>query len=543
MTENPILRDMGVIIVAAMLFVALARFARMPSIVAYILAGLAVGPALRLVAVSEPIELVSEVGIALLLFLVGLELSLDKVRDVGRVALVTGLGQMAMTGALAFGIAWLLGYPTTEATFLAVAVTFSSTVVAVKLLGEIGHFRLVYGRIAVGVLLVQDLAVVVVLTFVAGVGRHGSPEAGAFAEGVLLAFAGMAVLLATAILASRYVLPRAFWWVSRSQEAMFIWSLGWCFLFIVAAERMELSLEIGAFLAGISLAQLPFNHELRRRVHPLMNFFIAVFFVTLGVQMELGDALARWPTTLALSAFALSCKPAMIAWLVGRQGYGGRTAFLSGTTLGQISEFSFIFGALGVSSGFIERSLLSVIGAVGLVTMGVSSYMIQYGDRLHAWSARVGIPRLLGAGGDEPPQPDDGLRGHVIVVGMNALGRRIVEALTRRGEPTLAIDTDPEKLLGLPGSTLLGNVDYLSVLEEAGLDRAKLLVSALQIEDTNRLLAYRCRERRVPSSIHAFDRSLVPELMALGASHLMDSRTAGIERVMDELHDAGVYGR
>ena len=130
----------------------------------------------------------------------------------------------------------------------------------------------------------------------------------------------------------------------------------------------------------------------------------------------------------------------------------------------------------------------------------------------------------------------------LIVVGMNSLGRLIVRELTQRGERTLAIDTDPAKLHGLPGDTMIGNVDYLSVLEEAGLGRAKLIVSAVQIEDTNRLLAFRAREFGVPSSVHAFDQSLVPELRSLGATHLMDSRAVGIERVMDALHDLGVYG-
>jgi hypothetical protein len=274
-----------------------------------------------------------------------------------------------------------------------------------------------------------------------------------------------------------------------------------------------------------------------------MNFFIAVFFVTLGIQMDPAEALRQWPATLALSLFVLVGKPLMIATLVARHGYGERTSFLSGLTLGQISEFSFVLGALSLSAGLIGRATFSVIGAVGLITMGASAYMILYGERLHAWAARTGFLRLLGVRGGERASPaGPPLEGHVIVIGMNALGRRIVRELRSRGERTLAIDSDPRKLAGLPGSTVIGNADYLSVLDEAGLERAKLLVSALQIEDTNRMLAYRARECGVPSSIHAFDQSLVPELRQLGATHLMDSRSVGIERVMDALHDAGVYG-
>jgi hypothetical protein len=273
-----------------------------------------------------------------------------------------------------------------------------------------------------------------------------------------------------------------------------------------------------------------------------MNFFIAVFFVTLGVQMEPADALRQWPATLALSLFVLLVKPALITALVARQGYGERTALLSGVTLAQISEFSFVLGAMSLTAGLIEPSTLSVVGVLGLLTMGGSSYMILYGEHVESWASRVGIARLLGARGGRDGEKEPALSEHVIVVGMNTLGRRIVEELAARGERTLAIDSDPAKLQGLPGRSLIGNADYLSVLDEAHIDRAKLLVSALQIEDTNRMLAYRAHAGGIPSSVHVFDQSLRPELEQLGATHLMDSRAVGIERVMDALHDAGVYG-
>ena len=544
MGENPVVRDIGVIIIAAMVFVAIGRALRIPSIVAYILAGLTIGPVLGWVGVSEPIELISEMGIALLLFFVGLEISLGKVRDLGRVALITGAAQMAVTGGLGYALALSLGFSPAEALFLSTAVAFSSTVVAVKLFAELGGFQELYGRVALGVLLVQDLAVVVVLTFVAGLGGQGEIEApaSALALRLLQAFGGMALLMIGAVVAARRLLPRTFGWLSRSQEGLFIWSLCWCFLFVFAAQQLELPIEIGAFLAGISLAQLPVSADLRRRVHPLMNFFVAVFFVTLGIEMRPADALSQWPSVIALSLFVLVGKPATIVALLGRQGYGERTSFLAGLTLGQISEFSFVLGALALSEGLIERSTLSVVGAVGVLTMGVSSFLTLYAERLQRWAAKVGLTKRLGASGGEDGSRDAELRGHVIVVGMNTLGRRIVKELTNRGERTLAIDTDPAKLEGLPGDTLIGNVDYLSVLEEAGIRRAKMIVSAVQIEDTNRLLAYRARDFGLPSSVHAFDQSLVPELTSLGATHLMDSRAVGIERVMDALHDAGVYG-
>jgi len=545
LADIQILRDLGVILVGATVFVLLARPLRIPSIVAYMLAGLFLGPVIGLVEVSEAVELVSELGIVLLLFLVGLELSFAKIKDVGKVAVWAGLGQVVFTAAGGLAIAWLLGFDWIQSLFIATALTFSSTVVVVKLLDQKKELDSLYGRIAVGIFLVQDLVVVVVLTFLAGLGREGGGaglELGPVLQGLGAAFGGMGILLVLALVASRWLLPRGFEWVARSPEALLVWSLAWCFVFVVTAHALGLSVEIGAFLAGISLAQLPYSHETRRRVHPLMNFFIAVFFVTLGVQMELGAAVEQAPAALVLSLFVLLGNPFIFMVIITRLRFDERTAFLTSVTVAQISEFSFIFAALGVSTGLIGGEILSLVALVGLVTIAVSAYMILFNHQLYALLDRWRVLRVFRARRDENPEEPEVRQGHVVVVGMNSLGRRIVEALHEAGEETLAIDIDPVKLKGLPGEGMMGNTDYLSVLEEAGLGRAKLLVSALQIQDANNLLAYRCRILGVPCSIHAFDRSVVPELRTLEATHLIASKAMGTRRIMEVLHDEGVYG-
>jgi Kef-type K+ transport system membrane component KefB len=540
-TDLTILRDLGYLILAATAFVLGARAVRMPAIVAYIVAGLVVGPATGLVSLTESIEVISEFGIALLLFLVGLELSFDRIRDVGKVALVAGLGQVVFTAVGGFGVAALLGYGVIESIFIGTALTFSSTVVVVKLLDQKGELKSLYGRIAVGIFLVQDLVVVIMLTLVAGLGEAGETTAASALTGVVLAFAGMTLLLATAVAASRWVLPPLFRWLSGSLEAMFIASLCWCSAFVIGAELMALSLEIGAFLAGISLAQLPYNHELRRRVHPLMNFFIAVFFVSLGARMELDAALTNLPAAAALSLFVLIGNPVIFLWIIARLGYGERTAFLTSVTVAQISEFSFIFAALGLGAGLIDESVLSVIALVGLVTIGVSAYMILYNHELYARVRAWGLLRPFGARPDDDAEDAGaGLRGHIIVVGMNSLGRRLVRALADAGETVVAIDVDPAKLEGLPARTILGNVEYTAVLQDAELRNARLVVTALQIEDTNRLLAFRCRSAGVPCAVHAFDQSVVDDLERAGVTYLIMSKNEGIRRVAGELARAGV---
>ncbi|MEX2471773.1 MAG: cation:proton antiporter [Gemmatimonadota bacterium] len=550
MPDALILQDLGIILVSAAVFALLARPLRVPSIVAYILAGLLLGPVTGVLHVGEGVELASEVGIALLLFLVGLELSFAAIKDLGRVAVVGGSVQVGVSALAGAAIAYALGIPARVALFLGVALSFSSTVIVVKLLEQRGDLRETYGKITLGILLVQDLLVVVVLTFVSGLADGGSTLAG-MAMDLAVAFGGMGLLVAVAVAASRWILPPAFRWIGASSEATLVWSLAWCFLLIMGAERMGLSLELGAFLAGIALAQLPFNEDLRRRVAPLVNFFIAVFFVTLGVHMDPGGALGRWPLALALVVFVMTVKPAILLAVIPRLGFGERTAALTGLTLAQTSEFSFILAGLGFSAGLIGQELLSVIGLIGLMTMGLSSALILNSRRVYARLRARGILKLFraphegvrdreGAGGGHGPAY--GLRHHVIVVGMNSLGKRIVQGLRDRDVPTLAVDIDPWKLAGVEGATLLGNSDDLAVLESAGIRRARLLVSALQIEDANNLLAYRCRTLGVPCSIHAFDIAVVPDLREIGATHLMDSKTAGTRRLTEALGAEGIYG-
>jgi len=384
--------------------------------------------------------------------------------------------------------------------------------------------------------------VVVALTFLAGLGRDQEMTASEMLTSVGLAFAGMALLLVAAAVAARWILPRVLGRVAASQETLLICSLALCFLFVLGAEVMELSLEIGAFLAGLTLAQLPYNDDLRRRVHPLMNFFIAVFFVSLGIQMEFGAVAEIWFPAVILSLFVLLGNPFIFMLLIARMGYGERTSFLTSVTVAQISEFSFIFAAMGLATGLIGEEILSLIGIVGLVTIAASAFMILYNHQLYGWLQPTGILGLFRAReGGSPMEEHDPRSDHVIVVGMNTLGRRITIHLHEKGYQVLAVDTDPSKLEGLPCETLLGNAEYAAVMDEADLANARLLVSALHIEEVNRLLAYRAAEEGVPSAINAFDLHGVAALERLSVDHLIDTQQVGVDRIVAELGERGVF--
>lgn len=542
MTDYPILQSLGYILFTAAAAVLLLRVLRVPTIVAYMAAGLLLGPVTGVLTAADSVELISEVGIALLLFLVGLELSLEKIRGVGRVALIGGGVQMAACALAGWLVATLFGLALPAALVIALAVTFSSTVVVVKMIGEKRDLTTLYGRIAVGVLLVQDVAVALALTLFAGLQTpDATSDVGSVMRGVATAFVGMFILAAVAAAAARWVLPRMFTWIRSSNETVFIWSLAWCFLFILAAETIHVSVELGAFIAGVGLAQLHFAEELRRRVQPLVNFFLAVFFVSLGLQMEPGAAFAQWPLLLAVIATVIFIKPAVLFATITRLGYGARTSFLSSITLAQMSEFSFILAAAAAAAGTLPDEVLSVITLAGLITIALSSYLILWSERLHERIGESRVLTLIGASGGGPePESAPTLEDHIVVIGMNTLGTRIVHELAERGERVLAIDTDASKLRNLPAHTLLGSIDDSSVLDEAHFTAARLVISALQIEDSNNLLTYRCRSAGIPVSIHAFDPSLIDELRELGADHIMVPKHDGTRELALRLREAGV---
>ena len=539
-----LLIDLGYLVVTAAIFAFAGKLVRMPTIVCYILAGIALGPLFHLVELDHSLELISELGIALLLFLVGLELSLDKVRDLGRVALILGGLQVMLTALGGYVIAQLLGFSMMEAFFLAATVTFSSTVVVIKLLDQKGVMQRLYARISVALFLAQDIVVIASLTLLSSFDGAEPVTPIVMLSNLAKAFGGMAVLLTSVLIAARYVLPRPFTWASRSPDTVFIWALCWCFAIVWLAHQFHLSVEIGAFLAGIAIAQLPIHEDLHRRLHPLMTFFIAVFLVTLGIKMDLSDLASIFPYAIVLSLFVLLIKPLIVFSVLTRMRYSEYTAFQAAIATAQISEFAFILLALGAAKELIGNNIVALGGLVGLITIAVSAYLVQYSESIYQFVHHYRLLTLFQAKQEPDNETMKTCKGHIVVIGMNTLGREIVKLLTQRNERVLAIDTDPEKLIGLaPADTIIGNIEYQSVIEEIDLRDAKLVVSALQIEDTNQLIAYRCRSLKVPCVIHAFDVLVVDDLIDLDTEYLLTPTVDGILELRKLMKEEGVLAR
>jgi Kef-type K+ transport system membrane component KefB len=546
MTDFPVLVDLGLVVLGATLVLAASRPLGVPPLLGYMVAGLVLGPALGLLGPSPSMELFSKLGIALLLFVVGLEMSLEKIRVIGKTAVLVGVVQVGVTFLLGAGLARLLGFTGGGVPMVGLVAAFSSTVVVIKLLDRGGDLTSLHGRLAVGILLVQDVLVAVVLTVLGSLGSGGAAGVNPW-SGLAVSLVGIAGLSLVGAAAARWVLPGLMRWLSETPEGLFVAALAWVFAFILAAETVQVSIELGAFIAGVVLAQLPYNEELRRRTHPLVDFFLAVFFVSLGARMEPAAMAAQWPAALTLSLFVLLGKPALLAVLLGVGGQTPRTSFLAGLTLGQISEFAFIMSALAATAGLVDEGFFGFVAMVGFLTIGVSAVAVPRGPALFRALARAGLGRFLptrGAGRAGPDEEEsDEWSGHVVVVGMNHLGRTLVRRFLALGEEVVAVDTDAGKLAGLEGAgTFLGDMTALAVMEETGVPRAKLVVSALQIEDVNSLLAYRCRRMGVPVSIHAFDGSMVEELLEIGADHLMISKLDGIRPMKEAFRRLGVMG-
>jgi len=473
---------------------------RQPLIVSFIAVGILVGPAgLGLVTRHEQIELLASVGIALLLFVVGLKLDVHTIRTLGPVSLATGLGQIVFTSVIGFFIALALGMDWTAAAYVAVALTFSSTIIIVKLLSDKREIDALHGRIAVGFLIVQDVAVIVAMigiTALAGVRPADQPLwiHAAFTVVKACGFLAIVVLLA------RGVLPGATLRLSRSPELLVLFGIAWAVALAAAADYLGLSKEVGAFVAGASLASTPYRESMASRLVSLRDFLLLFFFIDLGARLDLSLlTLSVWPA-LVLSAFVLIGNPLIVVVIMGLLGYRRRTSFLAGLTVAQISEFSLVLAALGVSVGHIGPETLSVVTSVGLITIGLSTYLIIYSSEVYEWIApwltafERSVPHRESAADLAGPARVD-----VVVFGLGRYGSGIVRHLLLRGRAVIGVDFDPEALArwraeGLP--VVYGDAADPDLFEHVPLEHTDWIVSTAPDLETSRTLLHHLRQRR-----------------------------------------------
>lgn len=480
--------EIGIILVLAAVVGSIARLLKQPLIVAFIIVGILAGPTgLGLVSSEDEVRLLAKLGIAILLFLVGLKLDIHLIRATGLVALLTGVGQVIFTSLVGFLIVLAFGFDVVAALYIAVALTFSSTIIIVKLLGDKRELDTLHGRIAVGFLIVQDILVVVAMVVIVTIGQPGETSA---AGELLITFLGSIAFLFAVALLSRYVIPKVLNWMASSPELTLLFGVAWAVALAAVSAMLGLSMEIGAFVAGVSLASTAYRESLGARMVSLRDILILFFFIELGAMLTFTDAVEQlWPAVV-LSLFVLIGNPIIVMVIMGAMGYRSQVSFRAGLVVAQISEFSLILIALGFSLGQVDQSVLSLVTLVGIITITVSTYFILYSDQLYAWlKPGLGIFERSSASVVEEERqahPYD-----AIVVGAGRMGSDIVKGLVDRKAVLLVIDIDPQALrrvrkLGV--DTLYGDVSDPEFSSHLPLNETETVICAVPEATTNLVL-------------------------------------------------------
>ena len=488
MTEVVLAADFALIIVAATAIALLARQFGQPTIVAYILTGVVLGPvALDVVTIEGLVEVMAELGLGFLLFLLGLKMRFDDIREILRPITNIAVGQTILQTALAFAVAWALGFATVEIIVIALATVFGATPIIVKLLTDKNEITSLPGKIDVGVLIVQDIYLVVVLALFSA-DRLDDPVQVATTLGVIFVMMGFIGLFSLA--SSRYLLPRLFRRIADQKEVFLVVAIAWVFLFIAIAEAFELSVEVGAFLAGISLAQLPYSKELEDRITPITDFFILVFFASIGLQIEsLASLLAYWQEAVVASVVLMIGNFWIMFYLIDREGFSVETSFLGSINMVQVSEFSLVVGALALQQELIGPDILGYLTLMALLTMTASTYVITYNhemyDRLHPWFERFQSDEKIDR---ELREYDD----HAVAIGFDEITEQALPLLQERYGQVVVVDRKTEHVAELEEEGrydyLFGDVRHSEIRKAAGLKNAKFVLSSTVERDVNAAL-------------------------------------------------------
>ncbi|AFY39149.1 transporter, CPA2 family [[Leptolyngbya] sp. PCC 7376] len=434
--------QIAVILAIASSLGAIAVWLKQPLIMAFIAVGILIGPSgFSIVSSTEEVELLAELGIAVLLFVVGLKLEPNEINAVGSVAVITAVGQMALTGGFGYLLCWVMGMSPIAAFYVAIALTFSSTIIIVKLLSDKKEIDALHSRIAVGVLIVQDIAVVLLMIILSAFG-DGEQSLG---RSLLFVSLRGAAFLGSLTLITKFILPKLLHGIARSTELLLIFAITWAIVLASVGDFLGFSKEVGAFMAGVSLAATPYRLIIAPRLVSLRDFLLLFFFINLGIHIEITDFLNQLFPALILSAFVLITKPIMVMALVGMLGYKKYTSVITSLSLGQISEFSLILAGLGVSLGHISSETSGLITLIALITMGLSTYMILRSSLIYErfspwfnWVERK-MPHKEDATGITEFEELD-----VIVFGLGRYGGSLIQDLEQLGVKVLGVDFDPE---------------------------------------------------------------------------------------------------
>lgn len=533
---EPIFIQLAIILSVAFIVAYIIKLFKQPIIIGYIIAGIIISPfILKSGASTDLIHTFSQFGIAFLLFVVGLHLNPRVIKEIGTSSLLIGLGQVILTFGLGYGISMLLGFNAITGIYVGIALAFSSTIIVMKLLSDKQHLDSLYGKISIGILIIQDLVAIAVLMIISSV--SGGVVLGSLGLQSFLIGIGLIVFL---FLSGFYILPKLTKNIAKHQELLFLFSIFWCFLIAALFGYLGFSIEIGALIAGIVLSVSPYSVEISSKIRPLRDFFLIIFFIILGLNMPILDLGSVVVNALILSAAVLIAKPLIFMALTGFFRYTKRTIFLVGTTLAQISEFSLIVLLLGVTVGHITSGILHTLTLTLIITIFFSTYGIIYSKalykRMYKFVSLFERKRVR-------KEKDIKKRYDAILFGYNRIGFNILKALKKVKEKYLVVDFNPDTISDLKKFNipcLYGDIDDPELLRELPLDKISMAISTVPEFETNVLLIETIRLVN-PKAIVIVRAHSIPEAMNLydeGASYVLTPHFLGGEYVAKMIRES-----
>lgn len=514
------------------------RILKQPLIIGYIVTGLIVGTAIMgLAPHRETFEVFSNFGTVLLLFVVGIGLNPKIIKEVGKVSLITGVSQIAFTAIAGFGLVTLFGFNIITSIYIGIALAFSSTIIVIKLLTDKKDQNKLYGKIAIGLLLVQDIVATIALLM-----ASASNSGGLSLQNVAFLVIKGALLSVGIYLFVKLILQKLTKFLSKSNEMLFLFAIAWGFGIASLAYLCGFSLEVGALFAGVSLASMPYAQEVASRLRPLRDFFIVMFFISLGSNLNisrLGDII--WPA-LVISAFVLISKPFIIMIGMNLLGYTKKNSFKSGLALAQISEFSIIFIMLGQRSGQIPTEALYLVTLIGLVTITISAYMISYANQIYDFMSKF-LPFLRDK--NKKLEHEHSSNYSAILFGYEKGGYEFLQLFKDLKKRYIVVDYSPETIEGLERNNIphiYGDAQDVELLEEIGVDRCKILVSTITEFNTSQFLVRQLTKTN-PNAIcivHADNINQVEQLYEDGASYVITPHFIGSEQIGSFIRKSGL---
>jgi Kef-type K+ transport system membrane component KefB len=536
--------DLAIILLAAAIAGFLAKQTGQPTIIAYIIAGVIIGPVvLGIVEVTELTETLSELGLAFLLFLLGIKMRIGEIRHVLSPIVKISLPQMATTAAVGAGVSVALGFGVVESVMIGLAVMYSSTAVVVKMLTDHSETTTLHGKIDVGILLAQDIVVVILLAVLAA----GRPESAAeVATTLAIVLTLVAIITVVALAASRYVLPSVFRWIAADKQIFFLVAISWAFLFVFVSDEINLflaplgveaylSIEMGAFLAGLSIAQLPYSKELQDRVNPLTDLFVMIFFVSVALSLEAGDLLFYWQEAVIAALVLMPAKFLIFFTLINWQRFDIETTFLGSLYMIQVSEFGIVVGVAAVAGGFIGAEVLGFLALVALITMSISVYLFEYGHALFE-HAEPYVSRF---------EPDETFteekreyRDHAIVVGYDDVTRNLLNLLDDRFEDLVVVDRRPDHVQKLQAEgydVVFGDFGSATIRKGVALKKAAFVLSSSDQPTVGKTILRGTDEETTVVVVEAQDVETARELYDRGADYVIQSVALSSDRLVDYL--------